>query len=168
MGTLVQAEVKRRPMAAVGRMAARVKATRAMDLEVAANIAKVNEGRGTRGAEVRRESVSEELKERREERREKKRRKEKKKERKKKEDVARGQSLSRTRGVTTRWSSRTLSTVCDMCTWSVSLLSSVCGAAQAVVRGNSEPCGLVCLCWLVALLSCLSVCLSVCLPRCLK
>jgi len=38
MGTLAQAEVKRTLMAAVGRMAARVKATRVNDLEVAANI----------------------------------------------------------------------------------------------------------------------------------
>ncbi len=38
MGTLDQTEVKRTPMAAVGRRVARVRATRAKDLEWAANM----------------------------------------------------------------------------------------------------------------------------------
>jgi hypothetical protein len=38
MGTLAQTDEKRTPMATVGRRVARVKATRAMDLEEAANI----------------------------------------------------------------------------------------------------------------------------------
>lgn len=41
MGTLAQTEEKRTPMATVGRRVARVKATRAMDLEEAANIVRV-------------------------------------------------------------------------------------------------------------------------------
>jgi len=158
MGTLVQAEVKRRPMAAVGRMAARVKATRAMDLEVAANIAKVNEGGG---AEVRSESGSEELKERREkrekreERREKKRRKKKKRKRERKENRlpggsrSRGQSLSR-RGVTEAASGPR----CVTCAQGVS----VCGAGQT----RQWWCGVTTN--LVVLLSCAALvlcCLSV-------